>query len=134
MRRQERLKPGSGEPLDLWSIMDEAVLRRKVGGRKVMHGQLDRLIKAAEMPNVTLQVLPDDMGAHAGIDGPLTVIQFEGITRPTVYVGTQAGNLYQEKVDGIRRCQQVITRLLAAAPGPEQSLELIKRAAEEMKP
>ena len=131
-RRQEALTRKDGRPLELWSIMDEAVLRRKIGGREVMHAQLERLIKAAELPNVTLLLMPDDMGAHAGIDGPLTVLQFEAGTRPVVYVGTQAGNLYLEKVDDIRRCQQIMRRILAHAPSPGQSLDMIRAISEEM--
>jgi transcriptional regulator with XRE-family HTH domain len=134
IRRQEALTRKDGRPLELWSIMDEAVLRRKVGGREVMHAQLERLIKAAELPNVTLLLMPDDMGAHAGIDGPLTVFQFEASTRPVVYVGTQAGNLYLEKVDDIRRCQQIMRRILAQAPSPDQSLDMIRAISEEMQP
>jgi transcriptional regulator with XRE-family HTH domain len=134
MRRQSVLARTDQPPLMLWSIMDEAVLRRQIGGRETMYAQLQRLIKAAELTNVNLLVMPDDMGAHAGLDGPLAILQFETGTRPVVYVECQAGNLYLEKDDDLRRCQQRMNHILAAGPGTEQSLKLVQQIAKEMKP
>ncbi len=134
MRRQEILTRTDPPPLTLWSIMDEAVLRRQIGGRETMHAQLQQLIKRSDLPNVTLLVMPDDLGAHAGITGPFAMLQFETGTRPVVYVEGQAGNLYLEKDDDLRRCQQTMNHILAAAPGHEQSLALVRQVAKEMKP
>jgi len=134
LRRQQVLTRDDPPPLTLWSVMDEAVLRRRVGGRETMHAQLQRLITASERPNVTLLVMPDELGAHPGLDGPLSILQFETGTRPVVYVEGQAGNLYMEKDDDLRRCQQTMNHILAAAPGPDQSLALIRQIAKEMKP
>ena len=120
-------------PPTLWFIMDEAVLRRQTGGRDTMHAQLQQLIERSALPNVTLLVMPDDLGAHAGLSGPLAIFQFEASARPVVYVEGQAGNLYLEKDDDLRRCQQTMNHILAAAPGPERSLALIRQAAKEMK-
>ena len=133
MRRQEVLAR-KDQPLEVWSIMDEAVLRRKIGGREVMHAQLEKLIKAAELPNVTLLVMPDDMGVHAGLDGPLAILQFEASTRPVVYIEGHAGNLYLERSDDLRRCASTMNHILAGAPSPDQSLALIRQISEEMKP
>ena len=126
-RRQEVLTRADPPPLTLWSVMDEAVLRRQVGGRETMHAQLQRLIQASALPNVILLVMPDSLGAHPGLNGPLAILQFETGTRPVVYVEAQAGNLYMEKDDDLRRCQQTMNHILAAAPGPEQSMALIRR-------
>jgi transcriptional regulator with XRE-family HTH domain len=134
LRRQEVLTRADPPPLTLWSVMDEAVLRRQVGGRETMHAQLQRLITASELPNVTLLVMPNELGAHPGLDGPMSILQFETGTRPVVYVEGQAGNLYMEKDDDLRRCQQTMNHILAAAPGPDQSLALIRQIAKEMKP
>jgi len=134
VRRQEVLTRADPPPLTLWSVMDEAVLRRQVGGRETMHAQLQRLVAASMQPNVTLLVMPDSLGAHPGLDGPLAILQFETGTRPVAYVEGQAGNLYMEKDDDLRRCQQTMNHILAAAPGPEQSLALIRQVAKEMKP
>lgn len=134
LRRQQVLTRADPPPLTLWSVMDEAVLRRQVGGRETMHAQLQRLITASELPNVTLLVMPDELGAHPGLDGPMSILQFETGTRPVVYVEGQAGNLYMEKDDDLRRCQQTMNHILAAAPGPDQSLALIRQIAKEIKP
>ena len=134
IRRQEILTRTDPPPPTLWSVMDEAVLRRQIGGRETMHAQLQQLIERSKLPNVTLLVMPDDLGAHAGLDGPFAIFQFEASARPVVYVEGQAGNLYLEKDDDLRRCQQTMNHILAAAPGPERSLALIRQVAKEMKP
>jgi transcriptional regulator with XRE-family HTH domain len=134
IRRQEILTREDPPPLTLWSVMDEAVLRRQVGGRQTMHAQLQHLITAAAQPAVNLLVMPDALGAHPGLNGPMAILQFETGTRPVVYVEAQAGNLYMEKDDDLRRCQQTMNHILAAAPGPEPSLALIRQVAKEMKP
>jgi len=134
IRRQEILTREDPPPLTLWSVMDEAVLRRQVGGRETMHAQLQHLITAAAQPAVNLLVMPDALGAHPGLNGPMAILQFETGTRPVVYVEAQAGNLYMEKDDDLRRCQQTMNHILAAAPGPEPSLALIRQVAKEMKP
>ena len=134
MRRQQILTRADPPPPTLWSVMDEAVLRRQIGGRETMHAQLHRLIECSELPNITLLVLPDDLGAHAGLTGSLAIFQFEAGARPAVYIEGQAGNLYLEKDDDLRRCRQTMNHLLAAAPGPERSLALIQQVAKEMKP
>jgi transcriptional regulator with XRE-family HTH domain len=134
MRRQQILTRTGPPPPTLWSVMDEAVLRRQVGGRETMHAQLERLIERSALSNITLLVMPNDLGAHAGLDGSFAILQFETGTRPVVYVEAQAGNLYLEKDDGLRRCQQIMNHILAAAPGPERSLALIRQVAKEMKP
>jgi len=134
LRRQQILTRTNPPAPTLWAVMDEAVLRRHVGGRETMHAQLLRLIERSELPNVTLLVMPDDLGAHAGLDGPFAIFQFETGARPVVYVEGQAGNLYLEKDDDLRRCQQTMNHILAAAPGPDQSLALIRQVAKEMKP
>jgi transcriptional regulator with XRE-family HTH domain len=134
MKRQEILTRTDPPAPTLWSIMDEAVLRRQIGGPQTMHAQLLRLIERSSLPNVTLLVIPDDLGAHPGLDGPFDIFQFETGTRPVVYVEGQAGNLYLEKDDDLRRCQQAMNHVLAAAPGAERSLALIRQVAREMKP
>jgi transcriptional regulator with XRE-family HTH domain len=134
MRRQEILTRTDPLAPTLWSVMDEAVLRRQIGGPETMHAQLLQLIERSALPNVTLLVMPDALGAHAGLTGPLAVFQFETSTRPVVYVEGQAGNLYLEKDDDLRRCQQTMNHILADAPGPEKSLALIRQVAKEMKP
>jgi transcriptional regulator with XRE-family HTH domain len=134
MRRQDVLTRADPPPLTLWWVMDEAVLRRRIGGRETMYAQLQRLIERSALPNVNLLVMPEELGAHAGLTGPFAILQFEASARPVVYVEGQAGNLYLEKDDDLRRCQQTMNHILAAAPGPERSLALVRQVAKEMKP
>ncbi|HET9558475.1 MAG TPA: helix-turn-helix transcriptional regulator, partial [Actinomycetota bacterium] len=64
------------DPPRLWAVVDEAALRRPVGGREVMRGQLERLIEATKLPNVTLQILPFASGAHPAMVGSFAVLRF----------------------------------------------------------
>jgi transcriptional regulator with XRE-family HTH domain len=77
MIRQERLA-SADRPLELFAVIEEAALRRPVGGTPLMRAQLTRLVEAAGLDTVTVQVLPAGIGAHAGIDGAFTVLSFEG--------------------------------------------------------
>ena len=63
-------------PLELSAVLDEAVLRRRIGGPGVMARQLWRLVEAGRLPQVRLQVLPFTAGAHIGITGPFVVFSF----------------------------------------------------------
>jgi transcriptional regulator with XRE-family HTH domain len=66
----------AGNPLQVWAVLDEAVLRRPVGGATTMRAQLNRLREIAAFPNVTLQVLPFDAGAHASMGTSFELLQF----------------------------------------------------------
>src|ERR1700741_2448635 len=68
MQRQRLLD--QDPPLDIWIILDEGAVRRNIGGNGVMRRQLEHLIKASRWPNVTVQVLAFECGAHAGLTGP----------------------------------------------------------------
>ena len=131
MERQRRLD--DNPPLDLWVIHDEAVIRRTVGGPVVMRHQLAHLLVAAGLPGVTLQVLPFDTGAHAGHDGPFSIVEFyDRSDSEVVYVESTAGPIYLEKDREVRASAEVFDRLRAAALPPEASLDLISKAAREL--
>lgn len=89
------------DPLALWAVIDEAALRRPVGGTEVMRDQIRHLIEASQRDNVKIQVLPFSRGAHAGLDGPFTVLELPD-TPAVVYTETQAGNIYVEKDLAVR--------------------------------
>jgi len=131
LERQRRLD--EHPPLDLWVIHDEAVIRRVVGGPAVMRHQLAHLLVVAGLPGVTLQVLPFDSGAHAGHDGPFSIIGFpDRSDSEVVYVESAAGPLYLEKDRDVRASAEVFDRLRAAASPPDVSLDLISKAAREL--
>ena len=124
--RQKRLD--EAPPLDLWVILDEAVIRRTVGGPEVMRPQLEHLLAMGVRPGTTLQVLPFASGAHAGHDGPFAIIEFqERADTEVAYVETAAGPLYLEKDREVRARAEAFDRLRAAALSPHASADLIAR-------
>jgi transcriptional regulator with XRE-family HTH domain len=121
MARQEALR-GRADPPALRVVLDEAVLRRPVGGREVMRQQLRQLGRAAALPNVTLQVLPFPRGEHAGMDGAFTILSFPGQAEPDVVVlDSTTSDLYLEGKEELRRYRRVFELLRAAALTPEES-------------
>jgi transcriptional regulator with XRE-family HTH domain len=117
----------------LWVVLDEAALRRQVGGRGVMRAQLERLTEAAELPNVTLQVLPFSAGAHAGMDGEFTIIGFPDPVDPdVVFIENFTRDLYLEDPGAIRRYRQLFDHLRAAALDPSESVASIVNVAKEL--
>ena len=124
MERREVLR--NENPLELWGIVDEAALRRQVGGPVVMRAQLRQLLEATELPNVTLQVIPFDAGAHAGMADSFVFLQFADEAIPDVVsVETMAGELFLEAESDIRRYRLVFEHLRAVAASPDASRSLI---------
>lgn len=113
-------------PLQLWAIMDEAAVRRLVGGREVMHEQVRHLLQLAQEPNVTLQLIPFGTGAHAGMTGSFVHMDFPDAQDPElVYVDTPAGDLFLESEAEIRRYKSMFEHLQAVALGPGESADLL---------
>ncbi|WP_069161824.1 helix-turn-helix domain-containing protein [Nocardia altamirensis] len=118
------------DPLELWVVMDEAAIRRHVGGAAVMRGQLDRLLQETKRKNVILQILPFEAGAHPGMAGPFTLLDFHDPADPElVYVEGIAGDELIEGHPEIRRFGVIFDQLRAMALSPRDSAELITEAA-----
>ena len=99
----------------LWAVIDEAVIRRVVGGTEVMHGQLRYLADSAQQGKTTIQVVPYRAGTHAGTTGPFVILDFEEPTDPAmVYVETLAGDIFLEERSDVNRCTLAFDRLRAA--------------------
>jgi transcriptional regulator with XRE-family HTH domain len=131
MKRQEVLD--RNPPLDVWMILDEAVVRRTIGGPEVMRDQLARLVEESKKPNVTLQVLPFETDSHAGLRGPFSILEFpERADADVAYVESVAGIIYLEKEREVRTCAEAFDRLRAAALSPGQSSDLIFEAAKDL--
>ena len=132
--RLERQSLLSGDdPRQLWTIMDEAAVRRVVGGRLVMREQLLRLHEAAALPNVTVQIVPYEAGAHPGMPGAFIVLEFpDPIDQSLVYTESLAGGLFLEDDLEIRRYILLFDHLRAAAMRPGQTLTLLAEIAEEL--
>ena len=127
MERQAVLR--NDNPLNLWSIVNEAALRRQVGGPEVMQAQFRHLMEVSELPHVTFQVIPFGAGAHPGMPGSFILLQFGDAAIPDViYVDTMAGELFLEEVADVRRYKLVFEHLRAVAASPEASLSLVTSA------
>lgn len=122
------------DPIDLWVVLDEAVFHRIVGDVSVMSCQLDRLVEAAELPNVTLQVLPFSAGAHAGMDGTFVILEYEEAVDPdVVFAENAAGGLFLEKDDELARYRFIFDHLRASALPPNTSVDVIAARAKELR-
>ncbi|MFJ9740732.1 helix-turn-helix domain-containing protein [Streptomyces sp. NPDC101166] len=124
LTRQEVLR--AHPPLKLDAVLDEAVLRREVGGPEVMARQLDRLLEAARLPQVRLQVLPFTAGAHIGVTGPFVLFSFSSTSDLDVVVLDHlTSTLYLERKEDLRVYTEAFNALQANALSPEDSLEYI---------
>jgi transcriptional regulator with XRE-family HTH domain len=133
VRMQRQAVLTSSSPLDLWSIVDEAALRRQVGGPEIMRAQLDYLTEAAALPNVTLQIIPYSAGAHAGMLGSFAIMEFEDAATPDViYLDSMAGNLFLESEVEVRRYRLVFEHLRADAMSPDGSRTDVGAIRDEM--
>jgi len=130
MKRQSLLF--QDDPLQLSIILDEAALRRPVGGIDAMRRQLDKLVNAAGLPHVTLQVLPLSAGAHGGMDGAFTILLFEEqANQNLVFAANGAGGLFLEKDEEIERYASIFAGLQRGALSPARSIEMIATLAKE---
>jgi transcriptional regulator with XRE-family HTH domain len=120
-------------PLDLALVLNEAVLRRLVGGAPAMAAQLRALAGAAQRPGVMLQVLPFSAGAHASLEGGFVLIKFPEETDPdVVYVEGIMGDLYLESVEEVKRYQSAFERNQAVALSPRESSAFMSALAREL--
>lgn len=121
--RQQRL---SGEgPLVLRAVIDEAILRRVVGGAEVMREQITRLLEAMSQPNITVQVLPFSAGAHPGLTGSFIVLRFAEKALNSVYVELRGSAVYLETEKDIDVHESTFERLSELALGKEDTTSLL---------
>ncbi|MBC6462910.1 helix-turn-helix domain-containing protein [Actinomadura sp. HBU206391] len=122
-RRQRLTAPGGPR---IWAVVDEAVLRRPLGGPEVMRAQLEHLAEMAALPNITLQVVPFDRGGHAAAGGPFTILRFSEPDLPdVVYLEQLSSALYLDDRDDVDGYMAVMDRLcVEAAPVGDSALML----------
>lgn len=125
--RQERLR--SPDRPELWVVLDESVLRRPVGGRAVMRGQLARLLETANDPWITVQVLPFDQGEHGAMGGSLTVLTLPDNSEVAYTEGADYGRLIEDPAE-VRHYSVTYDRLRAVALPPLMSLDMIRSVME----
>ncbi|MFK4103757.1 Scr1 family TA system antitoxin-like transcriptional regulator [Streptomyces sp. NPDC019531] len=128
MGRQERLR--TPDRPELWVVLDEAVLRRAVGGRRVMREQLGRLLDTMPERHVTVQVLPFDQGEHDVMGGSLTLLTMPDGSEIAYTEGAHYGQLIEDP-DEVRSFSLTYDRLRAAALPPLMSLDMIRSVMED---
>jgi hypothetical protein len=114
------------DPPQLWAVVDEAALRRPIGGTTVLRGQIEALIEATQRPNVRLQVIPFEAGGHAAAGGAFTILRFpeEDLT-DIVYVEQLTSALYLDKRDDLDHYAEAMERLCLDANPPRQTADTL---------
>ncbi|UQA34175.1 MULTISPECIES: helix-turn-helix transcriptional regulator [unclassified Streptomyces] len=130
MKRQELLE--RAQPPRLWAVIDEAVVRRAVGGRHVMRDQLSHLLEQAERPHITVQVLPFSAGAHAAAVGSFVILGGPTPGLDVVYVDIIGGGLFMEKPMEIARYRLAFEYLHGQALDTERSAALLEKVSREL--
>ncbi len=132
MRRQELLD--RADPLLLFFILDEAVVRRLVGGKTVMHRQIRTLFEIASMPNVTIEVVPFSVGAHPGLKGPFVALEFpDAADDDVLYLESARGDLISRDVpEEVLAYREAFEQLRRISLGPTDSLTYLSEMADEM--
>jgi transcriptional regulator with XRE-family HTH domain len=131
LRRQERISAPES-PLRLWTVLDESALRRVVGNRSLMREQLEHLVEQSQLPHVTVQVIPFDMGAHPGLNGQYAILEFpDASDSSVVYIEGVTSDLYLEKPADVQKYSVMYEHLRAQALNVEQSRQLIEKIAKE---
>ncbi|CUW29625.1 helix-turn-helix domain-containing protein [Streptomyces reticuli] len=129
MRRQERIT-AQNNPLRLWVVLDEAALRRVVGSRLVMREQLEHLIEMSQLPHVTVQVLPFEVGAHPGLNGQYAILEFaDAADSSVVYLEGVTSDLYLEKAQDVQKYAVMYEHLRAQSLNVEASRHFIAEVA-----
>ncbi|MEV4098006.1 helix-turn-helix domain-containing protein [Streptosporangium saharense] len=121
------------DPPHLWAVVDEAVLRRPLGGPEVMRGQIDHILNTLELPNVTVQIVPFSVGGHAAAGGPFSILRFSQPDLPdVVYMEQLTSAVYLEKRDDVDSYLEVMERLCIEAEPVGRTRELLLEFREEL--
>ncbi len=125
LKRQQLL---AGPEPRVWGVIDESALRRPLGGREAMRAQLRHLLAVAELPQVTLQVMPFERGGHSAAGGSFSMLRFAEADLPDiVYIEQLTGALYLGKPDEVDHYREVMNSLSAEAETPADSERLLRK-------
>ncbi len=126
LHRQRRLTDPDF-PIELVAVLDESALHRNLGGHEVMRAQLLTVLDLARLPNVSIQVLPNGVGAHPGLDGAFVVLEYADPGDPSIlYVPYVTGALHIDNADEVARAKRLFAQLRERALSPEDSVVLVK--------
>jgi hypothetical protein len=121
------------DPPKVWAVMDEAALRRRVGGASLMRMQLEHLLTQAQLPNVAVQVIPFAGGAHPAMGRPFVILVFpDRVDTDVVYLEDLTSSLYLEDVAEVDRYNVFFNHLRATALSFADSSALIASVLKEM--
>ena len=121
------------DPTTLWVVLDEAVLRRPIGGSAAMRAQLKHLIEMSQRPNVTIQIMQFRAGGHAAAGGSFSVLHFAEDDLPDmVYHEQLASAQYVDKPDVVGKYLEVMDRLRLEAATPANSLKSLRARLREV--
>jgi transcriptional regulator with XRE-family HTH domain len=131
LKRQELLARAQSRRIRV--IMDEAVLRRPLGGLTVMRAQLRHLVQAARLPRVILQVVPFASGGHAGASGSFSILRFEERDLPdVVFIEQLTGAVYLDQRSDIEHYLEVVDQLSGEALTPADTIHFIEHVVDEI--
>jgi transcriptional regulator with XRE-family HTH domain len=131
-RARQEVLTGDNPP-QYWAILSEAALQRMVGGTAVMRDQLLHLVDMSQLPNVTVQIIRNDLGAHPGMLTPFVILGFPERADPrVVFVDYLTGALYLEKPEEVDRYDLAFNHLVAAAIAPSQTIEFVRELAKTL--
>jgi hypothetical protein len=131
MQRQDRLTKKDGPRL--WAVIDEAALKRPIGGKEIMREQLQHLLEVATLPNITLQVMPFRFGMHAAEGGAFSILRFlESDLSDIVYVEQLWGALYLDKREDIDPYLTAMEQLCVESTTPGGTAEILGDLLREM--
>jgi transcriptional regulator with XRE-family HTH domain len=130
MARQRLLEPAHAPRL--WAVVDEAALRRPVGGPKVMQAQIEWLIEASRLPSVTVQILPFNAGAHPAMVGGFSILRFAGRELPdVVYLEHLSNAEYLDKRDDVDQYLHVMDQICARSELSDRTVEFLSAMLRE---
>jgi transcriptional regulator with XRE-family HTH domain len=131
MRRQDLLD--RADPPLFFFILDEAVVRRQIGGKAVMRRQIQRLLEVADRPNVTVEVVPFSVGVHPGLKGPFVVIEFPDAEDDDVlYLESARGDLISRDIpEEVLARREAFEVLRKQSLGPGGSVNYLRKLADE---
>jgi hypothetical protein len=116
-------------------VMDESVVRRLVGGKDVMGGQLQRMIEAADLPNVTIEVVPFSAGVLSGMQAPFVIYEFpDPADDDVIYQEIPSGDLLsRDDPEEILRFREYFERLREASLGPQRTIDFLRELRDELR-
>jgi transcriptional regulator with XRE-family HTH domain len=130
MQRQRILTGVS--PTTLWVVIDEFVLRRPIGGRRVLLSQIDHLLETARQPNITIQIVPKQLSGYAA-EGSFTILRFAEPELPDVaYIEHLGGALYLDSLGDLELYGRALDRLAVDAETPDRSRQLMEKIRSEV--